>query len=188
MALARPRSGPTVRLTTRGPVLIPTLQRILAFALLAMAAATARAQATPNADYTDMWWLPSESGWGLSITQHAGTNRAYAVWYTYDPRYADASAAGNSEPLWLVMNGGTWIAPDTLTGSVYVTKGTPYYQGWNPGAFALTPVGTFTFTFSDASHGTFRYDIAPPGGLAVGDPAFGLPPFSGTKSITRQGF
>jgi len=162
--------------------------RLLMLATLAAMNSSAFAQSAPNADYTDMWWLPSESGWGVSIAQHTDTNRAYAVWYTYDPRYADASAPGNAKPLWLVMNGGTWVAPNVLTGNVYVAKGTPYAQAWNPAASVITPVGTFTFTFSDTSHATFQYDIAPPGGLTATDPAYGLPAFSGTKSITRQAF
>jgi hypothetical protein len=27
--------------------------------------------ATPGVDYTDLWWNPSESGWGMAITQQA---------------------------------------------------------------------------------------------------------------------
>jgi hypothetical protein len=43
----------------------------------------AGAQVVPAANYTDLWWNPSESGWGVSIVQHA-SNKMFAVWFTYD--------------------------------------------------------------------------------------------------------
>jgi hypothetical protein len=153
--------------------------------LLAFAIPTA-AQSVPGTNYSDMWYLPAESGWGVSFVQHAGTNQVYAVWYTYDPREPDATAAGNFRPLWIVMAGGTWTSPTSLTGSVYVLNGTPFNQsGTNR---SINAVGTFTFNFSDASNGTFTYNVAAPAGIPSTDPAFGLPAFSGTKPITRQSF
>ena len=163
------------------------IRPLLASALLALTLPAA-AQSVPATSYTDMWWNPSESGWGVSIAQHAGSNQVFAVWYTYDPRAPDP--VQENKPLWIVMPGGSWPSPTTLTGPVYVTNGTPFFQPWpNPNpAFTATRVGTFTFSFSDASHGTFNYDIAPPAGLASTDPAFGLPTLSGSKSIQRQSF
>src|SRR5436190_10818074 len=105
------------------------------------------AQSTPAANYTDMWWNPGESGWGVSIMQHTTTNQVYAVWYTYDPRETD-TASGQFKPLWIVMAGGNWTTPTTLTGPVYVTNGRPFSQ---PGSSTtVTSVGTFTFNFSNA--------------------------------------
>jgi hypothetical protein len=159
------------------------IRRILATAFSAAALAAA-AQSTPAANYSDMWWNPSESGWGLSFTQHPSTNQVFAVWYTYDPR--EPGGSGQSKPLWIVMPGGTWTSPTTLTGSVYVTNGVPFNQsGTNP---RNNPVGTFTFSFSGSSSGQFTYDIAAPAGLAPSDPAYNLPSMSGSKSITRQSF
>jgi hypothetical protein len=160
------------------------MTRLLSTFLLALALPAA-AQSAPAANYTDMWWNPSESGWGVSIVQHATTNQVYAVWYTYDPRETDA-ASGQFKPLWIVMAGGTWTTPTTLTGPVYVTNGRPFSQ---PGSnTTVTNVGSFTFTFSGANNGTFAYNIAPPANVASTDPAFNLPALSGSKSITRQGF
>jgi hypothetical protein len=161
-------------------------RRFLACALLAFAIPAA-AQSVPATNYSDMWYLPAESGWGLSFVQHTGTNRVYAVWYTYDPREPDATVAGNFRPLWVVLaGGGTWTSPTSFTGPVYVTNGLPFNQsGSNT---KVNPVGTFTFNFADASNGTFTYNIAAPAGIPSTDPAFGLPAFSGTKNITRQSF
>lgn len=144
------------------------------------------AQVVPAANYTDLWFLPSESGWGVSFTQHAGTNQVYAVWYTYDPRQADPANPGRYKPLWVVMPGGTWTTPTSIQGTAYVSSGAPFFQGGSN--THLTPVGTFSFSFSDSSNGTFSYTIAPPAGLAPGDPAYGLPAFSGSKPITRLAF
>lgn len=158
-------------------------RRLFAIPLLA-AALAAGAQSTPATNYSDMWWNPSESGWGVSFTQHGATNQVFAVWYTYDPR--EPGTSGQSKPLWVVMPGGTWTSPTSITGQVYVTNGVPFNQsGSNP---HNNPVGTFTFNFSGSGDGQFSYNIAPPPGLTPYDPAYNLPAMSGTKSITRQSF
>jgi len=150
--------------------------------------APAAAQSTPATNYSDMWYLPAESGWGISFVQHPSGN-VYAVWYTYDPRVPDTANAGNFVPLWIVLAGaGNWTSPTSFTGPVYVTNGLPFSAtGTNT---RVASVGTFTFNFSDANNGTFTYNIAPPSsGCADSScPAFNLPAFSGTKSITRQSF
>jgi hypothetical protein len=158
--------------------------RFLPAAALLALALPAAAQSTPAANYTDMWWNPGESGWGISIAQHAGTHQVFAVWYTYDPR--EPAGSGRSKPLWFVMPGGTWTSPTRLTGNVYVTNGVPFNQS---GSKTINnAVGSFTFDFSSSSTGTFTYNVAAPTGLASNDPAFNLPGMSGTKSIQRQVF
>jgi len=151
--------------------------------LLALALPAA-AQSVPAANYSDMWWNPNESGWGISIAQHSGTNQVFAVWYTYDPR--EPATPGRFKPLWIVMPGGTWTSPTGLTGSVYVTNGLPFNQAGSK--TTNNAVGTFTFDFSSSSTGTFTYDVAPPPGLASNDPAYNLPSMSGAKAIQRQVF
>ena len=159
------------------------IHRILAV-LAAAAAVSAAAQATPAANYSDLWYNPNESGWGVSFTQHAGTNQSYGVWYTYDPR-ATASS-GQNTPLWIVMTGGTWTTPTTITGTAYVANGMPFNQ---PGSnLRLTAVGNFTFNFTSSGTAQFSYNISAPQGLDPSDPAYNLPAMSGTKFIQRQGF
>jgi hypothetical protein len=164
------------------------IARLLTAVLLAVAALSlpAAAQVAPASNFTDMWYLPSESGWGVSFTQHTGSNQVFAVWYTYDPRQPDPASPGGFKPLWIVMPGGTWTTPTSITGPVFVTNGQPFTQtGSNT---QLTQVGSFTFSFASAQAGTFAYSIAVPAGLASSDPAFGLPSMSGSKSIQRQSF
>jgi hypothetical protein len=159
------------------------IRRLLPCALLVLTL-PAGAQSAPAANYTDMWWNPAESGWGVSIVQHTGSNQAFAVWYTYDPR--ELLASGRAKPLWIVMPGGTWATPTRLTGAVYVTNGVPFNQsGSDP---RNNPAGTFTFDFSSATTGTFTYSVSAPAGLASTDPAYNLPSLAGTKPIQRQSF
>ena len=159
------------------------IRRLLS-AVLCAATISAAAQSTPAANYTDMWWNPSESGWGLSFAQHPGTNQVFAVWYIYDPR--EQGSAGEYKPLWIVMPGGTWNTPTSITGMVFVTNGVPFNQsGSHP---QNTAVGSFTFNFTGTSNATFSYNIAAPAGLGPADPAYNLPSMSGTKNIIRQSF
>jgi hypothetical protein len=172
---------------------MPSMSRFLAPCVLALALPAAAQQVVPATDYTDMWWNPNESGWGISFMQHSGTgrtNQVLAVWYAYDPREPDSSSAATADfkPIWLVMPGGTWTTPSSITGDVYATTGTPYLQAWNANGLAVQRVGSFTFSFTTPSSGTFTYSIAPPAGLAAGNPGFGLPTLTGSKPIERQVF
>jgi hypothetical protein len=123
--------------------------------------------AAPIYDYTDMWWNPAESGWGLSLSQHPSTN-LFAAWFVY---------GSDGRPTWYVLPNGTWsfssFTLNTYSGQVYKTSG-PYYGGpFLPANVVVTPVGTAQLKFSDYSHGTFTYTID------------GV---SGSKAIERQPF
>src|SRR5262249_7388980 len=48
---------------------------------------------TSGVDYTDLWWNPSESGWGMAITQQA--NVMFLAWYVYD---------SSAKPVWYVAS------------------------------------------------------------------------------------
>ena len=122
------------------------------------------AAVTPFANFTDLWWNANESGWGLNVTQHASTNRLFAVWYTYGP---------DGKRTWYVLPAGSWTSASTFTGDIYLTSGPAFSASFDPSVVKRTPSGTGTLTFSDANHGTWSYSIDG---------------FSGVKSITRQPF
>jgi hypothetical protein len=119
---------------------------------------------TPTASYGGLWWGgASQNGWGIAINQQYRT--LFSVWYTYDL---------NGKAIWYVMPGGTWTASNVYTGTAYRTTSSQWLgAAYNPASFVATPVGTVTFTFSDASNATMTYTID------------GV---SGAKPITRQGF
>jgi lysyl endopeptidase len=102
-------------------------------------------------DYSDLWWNPNESGWGLNVVQHASRN-IFAVWFTYD-------ASGS--PRWFVIPGGTWnAATNTFTAKMYQTSGPAASTAtFNPSLVNAPQVGNATITFTDANNGTFAYSV-----------------------------
>jgi hypothetical protein len=121
------------------------------------------ATTAPATDYTDLWWNPNESGWGLNLVQHP-SRAIFGVWYTYEM---------DGTRTWYVMPSGTWSDSTTYTGSLFTTVGPPFTAPFNPGQVESRQVGSATITFSDANNGVFSYSVD------------GV---SGAKSITRQPF
>jgi len=119
--------------------------------------------AAPAFDYTDLWWNPNESGWGLSITQHA-SHQIFAAWFTYGP---------DGKATWYTMPGGTWTSPTTFTGNLFTASGPAANGPFDPSQVVTVPAGTATLSFSDASNGTLAYTVN-----GVSD----------RKNITRQPF
>ena len=95
--------------------------------------------APPNwgTDRTDLWFNPSESGWGLALAQHG--NNIFGVWYTYDT---------DGEPLWFVLPGGSFAGPNSFSGTLYRTTG-PYFgnASFDPAMVIGTQAGTATIDF-----------------------------------------
>ena len=115
--------------------------------------------------YQDLWWNPAESGWGVNIAQQGDT--LFATWFIYGP---------DNKPYWIVMPG----SAKSTTGNGVVHQGALYsvtgpYFGlptFNPANVVVgSPVGTATFTFTDAKSGTLVYSV---NGV------------SASKTITRQ--
>jgi hypothetical protein len=117
---------------------------------------------TPALNYSALWWNPSESGWGLSVTQHG--SQLFGAWFAYN-------ASGN--PMWVVLPAGTWTSATTFTGDLYSTSGPPSTGGFDPSRVGSTRVGTATLSFANADAGVLTYTV---NGVA------------GSKSIRRQSF
>jgi len=101
----------------------------------------------PAVDYTDLWWNPDESGWGIAITHQFGV--MVLAWYVYD-------SAG--KPTW-------YVAPDcmvresTCVGTVYRTTGPPLGPTFNASSVNAYPVGKIIANFGDANNATLAYAI-----------------------------
>lgn len=121
-----------------------------------------------SSNYSDMWWNPLESGWGLAILDHE--TQLFGIWYTYD---------ASGRPKWFTIPGGT-LSSDRrhFTGDLYSTTGPSFTAStFNPASVAVAKVGTASFDFS------------PPGvtsGMAVFN--YTLNGISGSKQIQRQPF
>jgi hypothetical protein len=110
--------------------------------------------------YQGLWWNgTAENGWGINLTQQG--NVMFATWFTYDT---------DGTPLWVVMTDGELAGTNSYSGTLYTTSG-PRFDQYDTTKFAITPVGTGTFTFSDGANGTFNYTLK---GVTQ------------TKTITRQ--
>ena len=98
----------------------------------------------PAVDYSDIWWNPSESGWGMAIAQQYGT--AFLAWYVYD----DAG-----KPTWLVAT--CAMSGSSCTGILYATTGPPFGSTFNSTLVQASPAGTITVNFIDANHALISY-------------------------------
>jgi len=119
--------------------------------------------AGPTGDFTDMWWKPSESGWGMSVIQHA-SGQLFVVWFHYRD---DGSAQ------WMVIPGGVWTSPMNFMGTIYRTTGPALGGVFDPSRVSVMPVGVATVAFTDSNSGAFIWSI---------DGA------QGVRSISRQPF
>jgi hypothetical protein len=118
----------------------------------------------PAYDFTDLWWNPSESGWGLNLIQHAN-GVIFAIWYTYD---------ATGKMTWYHVPTGTWTDSMTYTGTLYAVAGPAFSNPtFSSSLVKRTAVGTATLSFGSSSSGTWSYTID------------GV---SGSKPITRLPF
>jgi hypothetical protein len=126
-----------------------TLLRTAATLLLATVLCTRPAVAA-NYDYTDIWYTPVESGWGVNFAQ--ADNFIFATFFIY---------GADKKPTWYTGQL-TWDGTSTFTGGLYATQGTYYAAPWNPSDNPPpTLVGTATFTPNPANNfqGTLVYTV-----------------------------
>ncbi|MBI1777945.1 MAG: hypothetical protein HYR63_21620 [Proteobacteria bacterium] len=118
-------------------------------------------------NYSDIWWDPSEGGWGLSLADH--DTRLYGVLYTYAP---------DGRPVWYVIPSGTFTETKRFfVGDIYETSGSPYNAAFNANQVNMVKVGTA------------RLDFAPPGlpaGTALLSSTIGS--LTETKQVQRFAF
>jgi hypothetical protein len=114
---------------------------VLLFAGLAGSALSARAT-----DYSDMWYLPAESGWGVNFTQNE--NVIFMTFFLY---------GADGKPTWYVAIA-YQDANGNFSGSLYSTTGTYFGSPW--GGYTIAPAGTASFTPANAYQGTLSYALA----------------------------
>ena len=102
-------------------------------------------------DFTDIWWNPDQSGWGLTLSQHG--DQVFGVWFTYD---------ANGQPLFVVMPGVTSIGSMQFSGDLYTTRG-PYFAGaFDPAKVQVTKAGSAILSFDDpVTKASFHCDPGP---------------------------
>jgi hypothetical protein len=101
--------------------------------------------AAPN--YTGLWWIPSESGWGIN-TNHQG-DVLFATLFTY---------ATDGQAMWLVASNLARQPDGSFTGQLFRTRGPPFFTNpWTPNAVTASPVGTMTWRFNSPTSAQLVY-------------------------------
>jgi hypothetical protein len=103
--------------------------------------------ASYSTDQSDLWWIPSESGWGIQFVQRNST--IFATMFVYDPSGAPTwyTAAMNAHGL-------TW------TGDLYAARG-PWFGTipFDSTSVAGTKVGAMTWSPASVDTGTLTYTV-----------------------------
>ncbi len=100
-------------------------------------------------NHSDIWWTPSQPGWGVHLTE-AG-DLIFASWYTY---------AADGKAMWVTgllqrQSGGHFIGPLNRPQS-----GTPYPLINGPATtFPVPEVGTARIDFIDGERASFQYTL-----------------------------
>ena len=90
---------------------------------------------------TDLWWVPSESGWGVNLIEQGEI--LFATIFTYDaqgrPRWYSASS------LAFAGRGPAVDSTGVYSGAVYESTGPYFGTSFNPAAVTRREVGTMSF-------------------------------------------
>lgn len=115
--------------------------------------------------YSDLWWNPSESGWGINFIQQFDT--IFATMFVYG---ADGKTS------WYVGSSMVTTPADSsrFTGDLYETTGPWFGTTFNPASVVVRKVGTITFTATPGALGT------------TGNLAYSVDGVDVIKSIQRQ--
>jgi hypothetical protein len=101
----------------------------------------------------DMWFLPSESGWGLNVIEQGDT--LFATLFVYDPQ---------RRPRWyvasqLTQQGDVSDGTASYEGALYEETG-PYFAGaFDPVTVAARQVGTMSFRVHDDGTAELGYTV-----------------------------
>jgi len=115
---------------------------------------------TPAVDYSDLWWNPNESGWGMAMAQQNAN--IFLAWYVYD---------ATGKPVWYVASNCT-VNGSSCSGALYSTTGPPFGPTFS-GSIHVATAGSVIVSFIDANDAVLSYTV---GGVTA------------TKTITRQLF
>jgi len=122
--------------------------------------------ATPTTDFSDLWYNPNESGWGVNLAQQ--NEILFITFFVYGT---------NGTPTWFVgpataLSGSTQDGIVSFTGPLYTTTG-PYFGAatFDPNQVAIRLVGAVSFAAGQIGVGAISYSFD---GVVV------------TKNIQRQ--
>jgi hypothetical protein len=111
-------------------------------------------------DQSDLWWVPTESGWGIQFVQRGSV--MFATMFVYDE---------GRIPIWYTATL-TYSGNFVWTGDLFLTNG-PWFGTvpFNPNAVGLRRVGAMTWNATTITDGVLNYGVD---GVTV------------SKNLTRQ--
>ena len=101
----------------------------------------------PAIDYTDLWWNPNESGWGIAVTHQFGV--MFLTWFVYD---------NSGKPMWYAATSCT-VSGAGCSGTLYRATGPAFGPTFDASQVRAIEAGTVTLSFSDANNGTLSYTV-----------------------------
>jgi hypothetical protein len=99
-------------------------------------------------NYQDMWWLPSESGWGLMVLHQGNTISAVMFHYRADRK-----------PAWYLLSNAQRGTEETFTGTLFEVTGPPLFGLFDPTTVLPRDVGTMTLRFTGPNEARLAYTI-----------------------------
>ena len=101
----------------------------------------------PAVDYTDLWWNPDESGWGMAVTHQYGI--LFLAWYVY---------TNTGKPMWYVASNCA-ANGNGCSGTLYRTTGPVFGPTFDSSRIQVFNAGTVNVLFTDANNGTLTYTV-----------------------------
>jgi len=101
--------------------------------------------AGPTRDYTGAWFVPAESGWGLTVFNFPG--QLFALFFVYDSQ---------GRPTWYRLQG-AWTGADIVSADLERATGPAWSSSFNPNAVSFSRVGSGTMTFTSATSATLTF-------------------------------
>jgi hypothetical protein len=117
-------------------------------------------------EYTDLWWNPAESGWGLTVT-HQG-NVTFLAFFVFG---TDGKATWYSSPAEFTQRDS--VLNPIYIGPLFASTGPFYGAAFNPDGVKVSNVGRATFAVTSPTTANLGYTV---NGVLV------------TKSLIRQTF
>lgn len=94
------------------------------------------------------WWVPSESGWGLTVFDQG--NLLAPTWFTYDV---------DGEPTWFIVGGAFPQADGSFRGDLVRLTGVPFDRIDGQAALTVDVVGQATLRYQSDSSLDFAYEV-----------------------------
>lgn len=106
--------------------------------------------AGPTRNNGGLWYVPTESGWGITAFQFAAPdNVLFLTWYAFN---------ASGQPIWYQLDG-QWTGTDVNSGNVRRYTGPAWSTSFNPAQVSPINVGTASINFTSASSATLQYTV-----------------------------